>query len=559
MDIGQTTAICNAIGKKARMEGNTFREFAVSQMLLAHAEELYAGMQRFNPTVNVSLEKKKVTQEDYLAWWSKAIPGHFEKLEALLGQYMGRFTSSGTTVGELYLFSILHQIVLVAPQCIEKAGTTQLLGFYSGTKALPGVAKVLSGASPYGELAQYFIAHEAAPPAARAFSNPTATSTFTTTTDFASAPSTSVTTTDMKPAAESSLLERLLGPPSLLDALYGLCLAGGGAYGYLKTRSVPSLVMGLGSGAIVSFARGHLVKSVWSLVLAALMGKRWFTGARLMPSGAVSILAGAMCLVNAARAAKRPDGAAAALEYTGGNVIPDEDDVFGAGVVEQLGDMDVYRVGSGTRAIILIYDIMGVSAECRHNCDQLAAAGFLVVMPDLFRSDKLRHWSRTPGPAGRPAQRPEAADVDREILQTVVPYVQGLGGRELGIVGFCFGGSAAMRLAPTGVFLACGGCHAGGLKSPEGEALVAKARCPIMLLQAGGDPDLKPVFEAVKEMDDDIRDKSVLRTYWDQKHGWVGAHGDRKGDPRVRAAVECAMDTMIKVSVHRRLRDALRT
>ena len=68
------------------MEGNTFREFAVSQMLLAHAEELYAGMQRFNPTVNVSLEKKKVTQEDYLAWWSKAIPGHFEKLEALLGQ-----------------------------------------------------------------------------------------------------------------------------------------------------------------------------------------------------------------------------------------------------------------------------------------------------------------------------------------------------------------------------------------------------------------------------------------------------------------------------------------
>ena len=86
LDIGQTTAICNAIGKKARMEGNTFREFAVSQMLLAHAEELYAGMQRFNPTVNVSLEKKKVTQEDYLAWWSKAIPGHFEKLEALLGQ-----------------------------------------------------------------------------------------------------------------------------------------------------------------------------------------------------------------------------------------------------------------------------------------------------------------------------------------------------------------------------------------------------------------------------------------------------------------------------------------
>ena len=39
-----------------------------------------------------------------------------EKLEALLGQYMGRFTSSGTTVGELYLFSILHQVI---PPCFS--------------------------------------------------------------------------------------------------------------------------------------------------------------------------------------------------------------------------------------------------------------------------------------------------------------------------------------------------------------------------------------------------------------------------------------------------------
>ena len=46
-------------------------------------------------------------------------------------------------------------------------------------------------------------------------------------------------------------------------------------------------------------------------------------------------------------------------------------------------------------------------AELTHGrVGMLAAAGFLVVMPDLFRSDKLRHWSRTPGPAGRPAGTP---------------------------------------------------------------------------------------------------------------------------------------------------------
>ena len=208
----------------------------------------------------------------------------------------------------------------------------------------------------------------------------------------------------------------------------------------------------------------------------------------------------------------------------------------GAGSIETLGDMDVYVVGSGERAIVLIYDIFGFSpANTRHNCDVLAQAGFLVIMPDLFRGS----GRRSPG-----FVRPQNDAVDTEILDTVVPFAKSKGAKTIGILGFCFGGGAAMRLASADVFAAAAGVHASGMASPDGETLVSKALCPIMLLQAGGDPSLTPVHETVQKMKS-IKDGSVLRTFWDQRHGWCGATGNRTGDPRLKAAVASALTSII--------------
>jgi hypothetical protein len=82
--------------------------------------------------------------------------------------------------------------------------------------------------------------------------------------------------------------------------------------------------------------------------------------------------------------------------------------------------------------------------------------------------------------------------------------------------------------------------HAGGMGSPAGEQLVGAATCPVMLLQAGGDADLAPVWKTVQKMSA-IKGKSVLRTYWDQRHGWCGATGDRNGNPVLKEAVETTL------------------
>lgn len=210
-------------------------------------------------------------------------------------------------------------------------------------------------------------------------------------------------------------------------------------------------VMAIVVGAPQRLGSTPLVKSIGSLLLAIVMGRRSVLGSAelnsKMWSSLVAAASIAMATLHAAHTVSPKQLQLSDSRVS--NVIPANEQV-GDGKNERLGDMDVYVVGepTGGKAIILIYDIHGVSWQCRHNCDMLAKAGFLVVMPDLFRGS---------GRSDPNFKRPEAATVDHEILNSVVPFVRAKGGKQLGVVGFCFGGSAAMRLARSGVFAACGG------------------------------------------------------------------------------------------------------
>merc|ERR1712029_450878 len=58
------------------------------------------------------------------------------------------------------------------------------------------------------------------------------------------------------------------------------------------------------------------------------------------------------------------------------------------GVVDQVGDLKVYRTGAGNKCIIWCYDIYGFEGgRTRQLCDQLADCGYLVLLPDFFRGE----------------------------------------------------------------------------------------------------------------------------------------------------------------------------
>uniref|UniRef100_A0A0N5BPF8 Transmembrane protein 14C n=1 Tax=Strongyloides papillosus TaxID=174720 RepID=A0A0N5BPF8_STREA len=79
----------------------------------------------------------------------------------------------------------------------------------------------------------------------------------------------------------------------IVGIIYGAIVATGGIIGYLKASSVPSLVMGVGSGAIVVagayYNNNHVVCGV-SALLAIFMGRRFLNSGKVFPAGVVAVL-----------------------------------------------------------------------------------------------------------------------------------------------------------------------------------------------------------------------------------------------------------------------------
>lgn len=150
--VAQTTAIVNYIGQIAGTEGRG-RDYQVSQMLIAEAEDIYAMLQRAVPSIVAPLNKGiKGDKANYDLFWSEKLPPHLDNLEKLCAAGAG-FQG---TAGGLYLFSILHQLCLVVPWVLH--GKAALGTWYTQTLNDPRTAKVLAGESSIGPFKQYFIA-----------------------------------------------------------------------------------------------------------------------------------------------------------------------------------------------------------------------------------------------------------------------------------------------------------------------------------------------------------------------------------------------------------------
>jgi len=150
--IGQTTAINNYIGRLAgpSLEGRG-RDWATSQMLIAEAEDIYSAAQKALPTRFV----KMADQAAYDKFWSETLLQHLSLCEKLcVGA--GGFTATGMTVGELSLFSYVHQLTLVNPAILSDK-FPKMKQWYGKVAADARTVKVLGGKSNFGPIGQYFM------------------------------------------------------------------------------------------------------------------------------------------------------------------------------------------------------------------------------------------------------------------------------------------------------------------------------------------------------------------------------------------------------------------
>lgn len=177
---------------------------------------------------------------------------------------------------------------------------------------------------------------------------------------------------------------------------------------------------------------------------------------------------------------------------------------------------DAYDIGEGTRGIVMIQEIFGVNDHIRSVADRAAAAGYRVVAPGFF--DRAEPGVELGYDAeGRTAGMGYASrlnwDDTMADLTAAVEYLRSQGVTSVGVVGFCWGGTAAWLAASRAPIQAAVGYYGGGIASMIDEA----PKVPVMLHFGALDAHIP--IEAVDEISGAHHGVPVY-VYDDADHGF---------------------------------------
>ena len=147
--------------------------------------------------------------------------------------------------------------------------------------------------------------------------------------------------------------------------------------------------------------------------------------------------------------------------------------------------LGAYAAGpeDAAHGLVVVQEIFGVNGHMRHVCDAFAAAGYAVVCPALFdraERDVELGYEAADVARGRALRgRVDDADVMADIRAAAGALAAGPGGgRKLGIVGYCWGGTVAWWGATRATdFAAAVGWYGGGIAATRAEV----PHCPVQL------------------------------------------------------------------------------
>ena len=168
--VAHSAAIARAIAAMAHDAGarpgydgsNDEDDAVVSDMLIAEALDVYAALQKGQPTCFVKMGDGGKTEQAHEELWSDtgkiSLRRHFVCLEKLVrdtSPSAGWF-SSARTAGEFFLWGVVRQAVLLDAAALD--ATPKLKAFYETVSAMPETRPLIEGTSPMGPMKQYFVA-----------------------------------------------------------------------------------------------------------------------------------------------------------------------------------------------------------------------------------------------------------------------------------------------------------------------------------------------------------------------------------------------------------------
>ncbi|XP_023322332.1 hydrolase tropI isoform X2 [Eurytemora carolleeae] len=211
------------------------------------------------------------------------------------------------------------------------------------------------------------------------------------------------------------------------------------------------------------------------------------------------------------------------------------------GVIEKVGDLEMYRVGEGEKCIIWNYDIFGInSGRTKQTADLFAESGYMVIIPDYYRNGDFRSpWDADVGEFIK--EKSNWASLEKDWKESILPYAESHGAKRFGTLGTCWGTYVGMRLSADPKMLAGVSWHPShtpiiGKLGEDSTEIMKAVQCPQLIMPAATDPVAdKTGGEHVQILEEGAGVEVI--EFPDMQHGWT-VRGDMS-DPKVKS-LTCA-------------------
>jgi carboxymethylenebutenolidase len=180
--------------------------------------------------------------------------------------------------------------------------------------------------------------------------------------------------------------------------------------------------------------------------------------------------------------------------------------------------------------VIVIHEIYGLTDWIRSVADQLAAEGFIAIAPDLLSgkgSDGGGSASMDRQGAVAAIRGLERSEVNRR-LEAAAAYATGLpaAGDQVGVVGFCWGGSSSFLLATAWDGLDAAVVYYGS--SPATETL-STISAPVLGLYGGDDNRVNATIPDARQEMDRLGKTFEVEIYAGAGHGFLRNQPGQEG------------------------------
>ena len=225
-------------------------------------------------------------------------------------------------------------------------------------------------------------------------------------------------------------------------------------------------------------------------------------------------------------------------------------------VTLESGDRDLYafvaypEASEPSAAVIVIHENRGLTDWVRSFADQMAAAGYVAIAPDLlsgFSEEYPRTSDYPSSDAARDALYNLAPDQITEDLNVVYNYVSGLDAVNgtVAVAGFCWGGSQTFRYATNNSDIDAAMVFYGS--APTEEEAIQQISAPVYGFYGENDARINSGIPAVEELMNRNGKTYRYEIYDGAGHAYMRAGDSPEGSEANKAARDASWERLKRI------------